>query len=175
MYQEGPLMGTSFYLLWTWRQGSSLVCSKVILILNVVIELSANQFLFSVYSMSHFLQLNVSVLEISVDLFWKIWKNRDREGEGAVRKDNSSVTGWDLCSSVCTLAVRVCGCACVCVGVGGVKVTLNGVGACVNVCASVQIPLERVRWRLSSASTSICREGTNKLLNTQQTASQNYL
>lgn len=76
-----------------------------------------------------------------------------------MRKCNSTVTVWDLCSGVC--AVYMCACVCICAG--GVKVTLNCSAA---VCVSMLIPLERVRWRLSSASTSICKEGTNKLLNT---------
>lgn len=79
------------------------------------------------------------------------------ENERAVRKGNSSVTVCDLCSGVYSICRRVCLCVCVCVG--GLKVTLNGIAAFVYVCVSMQIPLERVRWRLSSASSSICREG----------------
>lgn len=80
--------------------------------------------------------------------------------EWAARESNWSVnctgsTCLCMCVYLCTY-VRDC--------VGGVKVTLNW-GVCF-LCVSVRIPLERVRWRLSSASTSICRKGTNKLFNT---------
>lgn len=87
----------------------------------------------------------------------KVERETDRDGvrrerERAMRKGNWSVTVWDLCTSVCTVVVPVCVC------VGRVKVTLNGIAACVNTCVAMQIPLERVLWRLSSASTSIYRE-----------------
>lgn len=108
MYQDG----TSVQMLWTCEGGQG-GCQKM---------LSANLFLKNLFhSMYDFVWLHVCVLEQSsynVDFVILVLRDmKKKKRRGAVRKDNSSVTGWDLCGGVCTAYVRVCGCACVCVWV----------------------------------------------------------
>lgn len=133
-----------------------------------------------------FVGLDVTVAEIS---FWtKLLKcilcdsvsaryiKRETEQEREREQWEKATQLWQsgICAVVCVqyMCVPVCRRVCVCWGSEGHP---EWRCRCVYACVSVQIPLERVRWRLSSASTSICREGTNKLLNTQQTALRNYL